>query len=164
MMSVRPSMTKISVGVFVNSDNGILLTRSALDQHWNIPTQVVEPGMSIIETANQLLDTLGLEVEIHSLLTMEWWSHHPDQPCSELWLIYNCDWLEQDRASGLTPSSTLRFTLAEDLPGVTTRRLDRVLLMSTSDHLSRPVVLFENGRTIHPSWASRIGPEFGRDI
>lgn len=163
MTHPQPSMTEISVSVFLNSDKGVLLTRSSPDQHWTLPTKVVQAGDSIIGTANQLLNALHLDVEIYGVLTMEWWSQHPDRSCSELWLIYSCDWLDQDEVDGLTTASELRFTRGDDLPRLTTPRLNQILVSSASDHLSRPPVFYEDGRAVHPTWMSGIGPDFGRD-
>ncbi len=163
MTHSQPSMTKISVSVFLNSKKGILLTRPSPGEHRNIPTKVVEIGDSIIATAKQLLDDLGLDVEIHGVLTMEWWSQHPDRSCSELWLIYSCDWLEPDKTTRLATLPEVQFVLDLDLEEVTTPRLSQLLLMSTSDHLSRAPHLYENGRAVHPSFYSGIGPDFGRD-
>lgn len=158
-------LTQVSVGVFYSSPIGIPLVRTSVDEPWNIPTRVVRPGTSITTTIEQLVDeTLGLKTDVLGLLTMEWWSQHPDDHSnSRLWLIYNGYWLTEDDIESLSPYVDLRFVEPENLNDVTTPRLAEVLRSSCSDKIHRSPYVFEDGYQTQPLWARRPEPDYELD-
>jgi 8-oxo-dGTP diphosphatase len=87
--NARPSAApKVAAGaLFVDEQDRVMLVRPTYKPYWDVPGGYVEQGESPLQACiREVAEELGLQVEISTLLTVDW-APHPDEGDKVLFLF-----------------------------------------------------------------------------